>query len=121
MYWPLCVLLASSAIAQSTPDPQNATVFSLLYGYPLLAWQKAYVPIIDGVGTNTWEHARILSTPSDKTVVKPNVDTLYSYLVYDLSQSNVEVTIPDVPATEFKLFSFYDPFGDNFANVGTGE
>ena len=54
-------------------------------------------------------------------MVKPNVDTLYSYLVYDLSQSNVEVTIPDVPATEFKLFSFYDPFGDNFANVGTGE
>jgi hypothetical protein len=113
-------IVPAQAIAQSTPDPQNATAFSLLYGYPLLAWQSAYVPIIDAVGTNSWLHARELSVASDRDVVKPNVDTLYSRLIYDLSQSNIEVTIPDVPAEEFKLFSFYDPFGDNFVNVGTG-
>ena len=118
----LCLLLASLsyASAQSSSDPQNATAFSLLYGYPLLAWQSAYVPVIDAVGANKWQHSRELSVPADRSVVKPNVDTLYSRLIYDLSQSNIEVTIPDVPAENFKLFSFYDPFGDNFANVGTG-
>jgi hypothetical protein len=118
----LCLLLAVlfCASAQSYPDPQNATAFSLLYGYPLLAWQNAYVPVIDAVGANKWQHSRELSVPTDRDVVKPNVDTLYSRLIYDLSQSNIEVTIPDVPAENFKLFSFYDPFGDNFANVGTG-
>ena len=120
MFWLSFTYLASLATGQSIPNPQNATAFSLLYGYPLLAWQRAFVPIIDAVGVNSWIHARALSTASSRSVVKPNVDTLYSRFIYDLSQSNVEVTIPEVPAEELKLFSFYDPFGDNYANVGTG-
>jgi hypothetical protein len=120
MFWLSFTCLASLTMAQSTANPQNATAFSLLYGYPLLAWQRAFVPIIDAVGVNSWSHARALSTASSRSVVKPNVDTLYSRFIYDLSQSNVEVTIPAVPAEELKLFSFYDPFGDNYANIGTG-
>ncbi|KAK5096993.1 hypothetical protein LTR70_002204 [Exophiala xenobiotica] len=116
----LLVHLFCLGAAQSTADPQNATVFSLTYGYPLLAWQKFYVPILEARGANTWTHARELSTPASRTVVKPNVDTIYSTLVYDLSQSDLEITLPDVPAENFKLFSLYDPFGDNWANVGTG-
>ena len=113
-------LLVSVTLAQSNTNPQNATAFSLLYGYPLLAWQSYYAPILEEVGANTWRHSRTLNTAANRTVVKPNVDTLYSQFIYDLSQSNVKITIPDVPAYSFKLFSFYDPFGDNFANIGTG-
>lgn len=114
-----CWQLISTVLAQSTTDAQNATTFSLLYGYPLLAWQSYYTAIVEAAGVNTWHHSRELNTAANRTVVKPNVDTLYSQVVFDLSQSNVEITIPEVPAYNFKLFSFYDPYGDNFANVGT--
>ncbi|KAK3722119.1 hypothetical protein LTR37_002552 [Vermiconidia calcicola] len=110
----------SLAAAQSTSEAQDTTAFALSYGYPLLAWQSAYAPVVGEIGANIWNHARELRSAEDRTVVKPNVDTLYSTLVYDLSQSDVEITIPDVPEDSFKLFSFYDPFGDNFANIGTG-
>ena len=116
----LLLIILPFTIAQSAINPQNATAFSLLYGYPLLAWQKFFATIVEDVGANTWRHARELSTAANHTVVKPNVDTLYSTFIYDLSQSNVEITIPDIPDYELKLFSFYDPFGDNFANIGTG-
>ncbi|KAK5174736.1 uncharacterized protein LTR77_001818 [Saxophila tyrrhenica] len=109
-------LFHTTASAQSS---QNATTFALLYGYPLLAWQNYYAPIINEVGANTWYHNRNLQTAADREVVKPNVDTLYSNLVYDLPIQNIEITIPDIPADEFKLFSFYDPYGVNYANVGT--
>ncbi|KAK5950071.1 hypothetical protein OHC33_008786 [Knufia fluminis] len=114
------IQLCSLVAAQATIDPQNATVSSLVYGYPLLAWQMFFAPVLERSSVNTWTHARELSTPENRTVVKPNVDTVYSTLIYDLSQSDVEITIPDIPAENFKLFSFYDPFGVNWANVGTG-
>lgn len=114
------LFFVSLSIAQNVFDAQSATVFSLIYGYPLLAWQSYYAPVLDEVGANTWQHARELRTADDTTVVKPNVDTLYSTFVYDLSQANVEITVPEVPDDTFALFSFYDPFGDNYANIGTG-
>lgn len=52
--------------------------------------------------------------------MKPNVDTLYSAALLDLSQSDVSLSIPDLPASQYALFSFYDVFGDNYANAGSG-
>ena len=104
----LIIRLISFVVAQSETNQQNATAFSLLYGYPLLAWQKYYTPIVDEVGVNEWRHSRELSEAADRSVVKPNVDTLYSNVILDLSQWNVEITLPDIPAGDFKLFSFYD-------------
>ena len=98
----------------------NATEFALIYGYPLLSWQRYASDVIDDVGINAFRHARELSTPANRSVVKPNVDTLYSTVVYDLSDTNVAINVPDVPADSFKLFSFYDPYGVNWANFGTG-
>src|ERR1700761_476864 len=102
--------LVAAAPAAAHPSPQQATTFSLIYGYPLLAWQKFFVEIVQDIGANAWYHSRQLSTADDTEVVKPNVDTLYSEFIFDLSKSNAEITIPDVPAGSFKLFSFYDPF-----------
>lgn len=112
--------LAAIVVAQNSTSAQNATTFALVYGYPLLAWQRYAGGVIDDVGTNNLHHARELSTPANRTVVKPNVDTLYSNLIYDLSDSDLVINVPDVPADDFKLFSFYDPYGVNWANVGTG-
>lgn len=116
----LLLLLPLLVIAQNDTSAQSATAFALVYGYPLLAWQRDASGVIQDVGINSLQHARELSTPANRSVVKPNVDTLYSTLIYDLSEADLEISIPEVPADNFKLFSFYDPYGVNWANVGTG-
>lgn len=116
----LLLLHAATTSAQHM-SPQNATEFALLYGYPLLAFQRSSVPRIQQAGgTNILAHARGLATAANREVVKPNADTIYSNAVYDLSRQDVAITIPEIPSDQFALFSFYDPFGNNFANVGTG-
>lgn len=99
---------------------QNATEFALLYGYPLLAFQTLSIARTQQVGVNNIIHGRTLSDATSRQVVKPNADTLYSNVIYDLSQEDVSITVPNVPSDAFYLFSFYDPFGDNWANIGTG-
>jgi hypothetical protein len=103
----LVALLFGSGRAQSAE--QNATAFALLYGYPLLAFEKLAPPLLDLVGVNKIVHARVLATAANRTVVKPNVDTLYSTMIFDLSQANVVITVPEIPADQFYLFSYYDP------------
>ncbi|EME48340.1 hypothetical protein DOTSEDRAFT_48856 [Dothistroma septosporum NZE10] len=115
------LLCASVAWAQSGTTAQDATVSAITYGYPLLAFQKLATPFVSGNITNYLYHMPKLATAADRTVVKPNVDTLYSVVIYDLSQADLSLTIPDIiPASQFALFSFYDPYGDNYANAGTG-
>jgi hypothetical protein len=114
------VLLHAATTSAQHISSQNATKFALLYGYPLLAFQKSSVPRIQYTGTNSLAHSRSLRTAADREVVKPNADTLYSNAIYDLSRQDVAITIPEIPSDQFALFSFYDPFGNNFANIGTG-
>lgn len=113
------VLLHAATTSAQHISSQNATKFALLYGYPLLAFQKSSVPRIQQEGTNSLAHARGLRTAADREVAKPNADTLYSNAIYDLSRQDVAITVPEIPPDQFALFSFYDPFGNNFANVGT--
>lgn len=113
----LTLALAQQSINSTA---QNATAFALLYGYPLLAFQKLASPFIESDNTNKLVHARQLATASETAVVKPNVDTLYSVAIYDLGGHHVELTVPEIPSNQYALLSFYDPFGDNFANIGTG-
>ncbi|KAK3632290.1 hypothetical protein LTR56_016423 [Elasticomyces elasticus] len=113
-------VLAGTSTAQLNTTTQNATTFSLQYGYPLLAFEKLAPGLVNTVGINQIRHSRSLNTADDTAVVKPNVDTLYSQAIFDLSHDDVVITIPEFPSSQFALFSYYDPFGNNFANTGTG-
>ena len=110
----------SHAFAQADVAAQNATASALLYGYPLLAFEKVAPLLVSTIGANQIHHALTLSTATDRQVVKPNVDTLYSTTVFDLSHSDVIITVPEIPRDQYALYSYYDPYGDNFANTGTG-
>lgn len=116
----LVALFATFLVDAAAIDAQNATTFSLLYGYPLLSWQQLFYPVVDDLGSNKWDHNRQFSNADNKEVVKPNVDTLYSALIYDLTAHDLVVTVPYVPEQDFKLFSFFDPYSVNYANIGTG-
>jgi hypothetical protein len=80
-----------------------------VYGYPLLAFEQLTPSVLALEGTNNLFHARVLDTASDSTVVKPSVDTLYSTMIFDFSQDNVVITVPDIPSDQLHLFSYYNP------------
>ncbi|KIX03136.1 uncharacterized protein Z518_06687 [Rhinocladiella mackenziei CBS 650.93] len=114
----LLVIFATCVIGQET-SAQNATTFALIYGIPLLAYERFASTLVHTRGANQFNHNRVFQTAANRTVVKPNVDTLFSTLILDLSQSDVVVTMPAVDPSHFYLFSFYDPYGNNVANLGS--
>lgn len=103
-----------------TTNAQNATVFSILYGLPLLgAFSKAAPRIISAVGTNSYHVGRDFDSVNSTNVTRPSADLLYSQAVYDLCTSNLKITVPSVPDGRFWDISFFDPFGNNYANLGS--
>lgn len=113
--------LLSFSLAQQLSIPaQNATAFALEYGYPLIGFERLAQPLIHAVGANSLVNSRVPPDASFRAVVRPNVDTLYSTAIYDLSHNDVVIEVPEVPSDQYALFSYYDPYGDNFANTGTG-
>ena len=126
---PLSVLLQSSYAATgaaqqnatSVPAPittvTDASVFSYVYAVPLAAFAKLAAPVLTAVGTNKVVSAQTLSGPQDTTVVRPNVDTLYSTGILDLSQDDLVLTVPNISDGRYWLFPFYDLYGNNFADI----
>ncbi len=78
------------------------------YGYPLLPYVQWVKPLLLKVGNNTVYSEPGLVSPDDKSVVRPNVDTLYSEVAVDLSHTDLELVIPEVPNGRFYVFPFYD-------------
>ena len=87
-------------------------------------------------GSNQINNQAQLASLSSAAVVKPNVDTLYSRVIIDLSQGDLELTVPNI-TDRFWIYPFYDTyvarylhpttqaqvcidnfrFGNNFANI----
>ncbi|KAJ7734834.1 hypothetical protein B0H16DRAFT_1426235 [Mycena metata] len=102
--------------------PQDATVFSLVYGLPLVQYVIFGNSIADKAGewkTNSFLHETTLANASYHTIVLPNVDTLYSEALIDLSSNNVIATVPPMTPGRFYVLPFYDTYGNNFCNIGT--
>jgi hypothetical protein len=101
-------------------------VQAFVYGYPLLDTDRVFltstsVNVPDGAGggpVNQFSHVRRLTNPSDKTVVAPNHDTLYSIAWLDLRSQPIVVHMP-VVRRRFVVFELVDPYTDNFANIGS--
>ncbi|QMW43200.1 hypothetical protein G4B11_006570 [Aspergillus flavus] len=96
------------------PSPDEATVFSLIYGYPLVSYATFALRTLARLNsTNSFYHLRELTTPETTAVVRPNVDTLYSASVIDLSHHDVIVDVPVVDE-RFWVFPFYDVFAGKY-------
>ena len=79
------------------------------YGIPLLSYAKLAFPFVSAGAINYFVHLTQPATPQETTVVLPNVDTLYSAAVFDLSSHDINVTIPSIDADRYWSFAFYDP------------
>ncbi|KAI9710681.1 MAG: hypothetical protein M1820_002514 [Bogoriella megaspora] len=96
----------------------DATVFSLQYGYPLTAYASLAQPLLLLNSVNRLVSTNELANPSNEIIIRPNDDTIYASTVYDLSERNVEITVPDIGLDRYWSVTEFDPFGENWAVIG---
>jgi hypothetical protein len=96
------------------------------YGLPLLEFlrvraEMTSVTAPDGRGNapvNAFSHARRFASPRSRTVVAPNVDTLYSIAHLDLAKGPIVLSHPDMSRRYFG-FQFLDPYTNVIGYAGT--
>ena len=96
------------------------------YGLPLLTMKKTYVnqtsvnvPTGQGFGpANRFNAVREFVDPSDRSVVAPNYDTLYSIAWINLKKQPKVLHVPKV-RNRFFVIPLYSPYTENFRNLGS--
>jgi hypothetical protein len=127
------VLLSANAAGQAPPGssvtPAQATALgrqAFLYGYPLLEVLRVRatatsVACPDHAGNapvNSLSSARKFADPTERTIVAPNVDTLYSIAQLDLGRGPVVLSHPAM-GHRFFDFELVDPYTNVVGYVGT--
>jgi hypothetical protein len=119
----------STAVAQSAPIGEQEAhaigVDAYLYLYPLVVMdltrrQMTGVPAGKVIGSgppNTFHHVAEYPSATDRVVVRPNFDTLYSTAWLDLSKEPVVVSVPDTKG-RYYLLPMLDMWTDVFASPG---
>jgi DNA sulfur modification protein DndE len=96
------------------------------YGLPLVTMEKTYlnqtsVDVPDGHGfgpVNHFNPVRNFITPEDRSVVAPNLDTMYSIAWLDLSKQPQVIHIPKIKNRYFVL-PLMSPYTEDFTNLGS--
>lgn len=112
---------ASCASSRNTTvsDRITAAANAWVYGLPAYAIQQTrnyYLGL--GIPLNSVVASPGLSDASQRSIVRPNADTIYSIAFFDLSQGPVSLQIPTVTDRYF-VAAMYDAYTNNFANPGT--
>ncbi|CAG7990444.1 unnamed protein product [Penicillium salamii] len=116
----LATVASAAPFNSSSPPADEATRFSLIYGFPLIPFAKSAGDTLSiANATNKYYHMREIAGPLDQTIVRPNVDTLYSAAVIDLSHSDIVIDIPSIDNDRYWIYPFYDLYANNFANIGS--
>lgn len=98
-----------------TRDAFGASVFAYLYGSPLIAYNALFKGWLglSALGTNGVYSLQKPATAASTSVVRPNVDTIYAITIVDLSQNDLEISIPpfrnDSFPNRYASFALYDP------------
>jgi hypothetical protein len=133
----ICTILTLGAVAaaptrgaaQATPigeqEAHAIAVEAYLYLYPLVVMdltrrQMTGAPAGKAMGSgppNTFHHVAEYPSATDKVVVRPNFDTLYSSAWLDLTKEPVIVSVPDTNG-RYYLLPMLDMWTDVFASPG---
>jgi hypothetical protein len=87
------------------------------YTYPLYIFGNFAGAVLRNVSVNQIFNQRTLAAIGSSAVIKPNVDTVYSRAVLDLSTHNVVLRIPEV-TDRYWVYPIYDSFGNTIATIG---
>lgn len=93
---------------------------AFLYGYGIYEFARFATSGSTSVGRNLNQlgHRRVLSDHTHRNVTAPNMDTLYSSAILELSGGPMEVITPEAP-DRYHSIAFMDVFTDNFAILGS--
>ncbi|MDI9848879.1 DUF1254 domain-containing protein [Rhodoblastus sp. 17X3] len=124
----LMVFGASAAAAQqaaSTDEAREIARETYIYAYPLILSEVTFrvgknveVPTGTSAPINQFGHMREFPDPSFTIVVRPNADTLYSSLGYDVSKEPLIISVPE-SGGRYYLLPFLDFWSDVFTVPGT--
>ena len=120
---------AALAHAAAAVTPAQAAALgkqAYLYGFPLLSIQRVTrtqtsVSCPDGLGDaplNAFSTSTRFAGPSDRTVIAPNVDTLYSLAHVDLGRGPVVLGHPNM-GRRFFVFELLDPYTNVIGYIGS--
>jgi hypothetical protein len=125
----LVLAMASSASAAPALTAQRAAALgrqAYVYGFPLLEFERVRrsetsVRCPDARGdapANSFSTATGYARPTDRTVVAPNVDTLYSIAHLDLGHGPVVLSHPAMGRRYF-VFELLDPYTNTVGYIGS--
>lgn len=110
---------AAAGEAWAAPLPlRDAARQAALYGLPLIEMATTRSRTQGRAMINRFNHVRTLRTAQDRSVTRPNNDTLYSSAWIDLSKGPVRMVLPPTGDRYFSL-GLMDMFTNNFAVLGT--
>jgi hypothetical protein len=78
----------------STPEAVSPAAEAYIWGFPLVSVHRTRLLLCSKADTGTVNHIDDLATPSDRAIVVPNNDTLYSSGWYDLRQGDLTIDVP---------------------------
>ncbi|MFT4194115.1 DUF1254 domain-containing protein [Ottowia sp.] len=125
-----CGAVAAGAAANAPASEDEAYQIGMeayTYAYPLVLMEvsrqvttnvarpdsaKLRAPV------NQFTHGAAFPDASFKDVVRPNADTLYSFLWYDVGREPLVISLPDTGGRYF-VVPFMDQWTDVFATLGT--
>lgn len=122
-----CTSLFFTAQAQ-VPSPDEAHEIAeeaYIYAYPLVLMELTRKVATGASDTdqmrapiNRFSHRRTFPDAKFKDVVRPNADTLYSSLWFDVGDEPLVLTLPDT-AGRYHVIPLMDMWTDVFASLGT--
>ncbi|ACL62222.1 protein of unknown function DUF1254 [Methylobacterium nodulans ORS 2060] len=119
------VAAASNAYAITEQEAQDIAVEAYVYFYPLVTMDLTRKQLtnlepgrVPGRGPmNMFNNIPTYPPADDRTVVRPNFDTLYSIAYLDLTKEPVVVSVPDTGG-RYYLLPMLDMWTDVFASPG---
>ena len=117
---------ASAAAPKQAPaDLAQIAADAYVFGYPLVLMEitkkvltNTPKPAAKAAPLNQFAHIQTFPRPEDKEVVRPNVDTLYSFAWLDLSREPVILHLPEMKG-RYYLMQMMDAWTNVFASIGT--
>jgi hypothetical protein len=108
-------------------DAAEIAVDGYVYGYPLVLMEtsRRVMSNVDpaaaaagfGASMNQFAHRRTFPDPTFTDVVRPNADTLYSSLWFDVTKEPLVISVPD-SRDRYYLLPMLDMWTDVFASPG---
>lgn len=111
--------------AVSSEEAREIAREAFIYAYPLvlseitqLVGKNVAEPTGTSAPLNQFGHMRAFPDPAFTIVVRPNADTLYSSLGYDVSKEPLIISVP-TSGNRYYLLPFLDMWSDVFTVPGT--